>query len=673
MDNRTMITILFLLIFLTALIFSFLYYHIKKQIKNREHYTIYLFGKKRAYNFYLELFDFFSKWGITRKYIQNIAKTMKIYNGDEIYETNVIAVKLALIIWTLDVVLLIFIYIRNPSTYSLILFFMYLLIINTQIFCVVLEEGQLKLLKQFDRYLGEVRHNFQIHGMIDEAIFDALKQTDNPMQHHGQKIYDILNASDITEEVSKYNEVTPNRFLKLFLSLCVMMVTYGDKKVSEKSLFLTNLKYLRQELNIEILHRERIKHVFSGLIVITLTPVLFLKTIENWAIQSLPEMEGYYKSVYGILTVTAIFLITYASYVLINKLKENTEYKKKTPVLLVFLSNLFLVRQVLIPLLNKNYGRTLRIKALLHKTGEPYTNLQFFIKQILYGIFGLILSIFLSNFIHWNNKDQLLNNYNQLNYLNSSLSTSQVLEIKDLMKEYLFYYKGKSVNHMDLEYRIKKEGVIKNKQYISLIAEDIYIRLLKYSKEYYHWYELLIGLIVGTLFYLIPYLHLLFIRKIREKNMEEEITQFHTIILMLIHIDRVTIEMILEWLEYFAVIFKSSVEQLRNEILNGEIEILEELRQKENYQPFVKIIENLQMSDKIGIERAFDEVEMDRLNYQEKRKLDNEINLQDKASLGKIIAFIPFMITISLYLILPFIMKGMATFTGYMERINGGT
>jgi hypothetical protein len=388
-------------------------------------------------------------------------------------------------------------------------------------------------------------------------------------------------------------------------------------------------------------------------------------------VQSLSEMEEFYQSLYGILTVSAIFLITYAAYVLINRLKENSEYENTTPFVLEFLSNNSYINHLLTPILNKNYGKTLRIKALLLKTGEPYTSLQFFIKRILFGGFGLLLCTFLSIFIHLNNKDQLLNNCNQLTYLNSSVSANQVIKIQDMMKEYLYLYKDKNVNLLELNSKIKAEGIIVNKQYISLIAEDILVRLHKYNKEYYHWYELMIGFVISILFYHIPYLHLLFIKKLREKNMEEELIQFHTIILMLIHIDRVTIEIILEWLEYFAVIFKKSIEQLRNEIQNGEMEILEELRQKETYQPFVKIIENLQISDRIGIERAFDEVEMDRLNYQEKRKMDNEINIQDKASLGKVIAFIPFMITIGLYLIVPFIIKGLTTFMGYMEQING--
>lgn len=580
--------------------------------------------------------------------------------------------KLALKIWVVDVSLLLLFFIRKPSIYTLFLFFMYLIILNKQIIYMVLDKGNIKLLKQLDKFLEEVRHHFQIHGMIDEAIYDAINQTPNPMKYHGEKMYAVLNASDIQEEVTKFKERTPNRFLTLFLSLSVMMVSYGDKEMEGKSLFLTNLKYLRQEVNMEILNRERIRHVFSGLIFVCLTPVLFLKRIESWSINSLPEMEGYYKSFYGILTATVIFLVTYFSYNILNKLKENSEFEKKTPVFLEALSNISWIKELLTKVLNKNYGRTLKLQDLLKKTGEPYTCMQMMIKRILYGFFGFTLCIFISLFTHLNNKEQLLHNFTELNFLNSSLSSSQVEQIQESIRETLDYYKNDKVDIDEVINKLNSSGRITKKQYVNLTADEIMRRLNLYKREYYKWYELLLALIGGIIFYNIPYIQLHFIKKLREKNMEDEIIQFHTIILMLIHIDRVTIEVILEWLENFAVIFKASIEHCRNEMQNGDMEIIEEIKQRESYEPFRKILENLQISDKIGIEKAFYEIELDRQNYQEKRKLDNEMNISNKAMLGKVIGFLPFMITVALYLIIPFIVEGLTTYMGYIEQINTG-
>ncbi len=129
--------------------------------------------------------------------------------------------------------------------------------------------------------------------------------------------------------------------------------------------------------------------------------------------------------------------------------------------------------------------------------------------------------------------------------------------------------------------------------------------------------------------------------------------QFHSIILMLMHFDRMTIETILVWLENFADIFKKSIRECMNDLQSGDLEVLEELKRKEPYEPFVKLIENLQISDKIGISKAFDEIAVERFHYQEKRKLENEIYINDRSLLGKVIAFIPFFITIGLYLIIP--------------------
>ena len=44
--------------------------------------------------------------------------------------------------------------------------------------------------------------------------------------------------------------------------------------------------------------------------------------------------------------------------------------------------------------------------------------------------------------------------------------------------------------------------------------------------------------------------------------MEDEVMQFQTIILMLMRIERVNVEMILEWLERYANIFKAPISKV---------------------------------------------------------------------------------------------------------------
>ncbi|MGB8455264.1 MAG: hypothetical protein WCD89_23400 [Anaerocolumna sp.] len=671
MSNTQMFQLLLFLLVLTLCILSILFFVVRKNLEEKQKYSIFINGKKKsAKNLTLIWYEFFLQWRFTKRYIKKITRQFEIQMPGDYKKIADNSMKVVLRTWGLDLILFIFLLTRSPTLYGVSLTAAYLFILNNQIIYSVVENNEIKLLKQFDKLLGDIRQNYQSHGMVDEAIYDSIETAPYPIKLHAAKIHTILSAEEAYEEVCKYNGNVPNRFIKIFLALCVMMMTFGDKKVENQSLFLTNIKYLKQEINTEILKREKVKHLFSGLIFISIMPVLFLKSIQSWAVFSLPEMESYYKGAFGILTMVLIFVTTVTSYNLINRMKENRQPELKNYIILEYFTKIPVVNKILDNITNKNYGRTLKIQDLIRKTGESITTKQLILKRLTYSIAAFFCCILISITIHHNLKSQILTNFQNLNYLRSSIPENQIEDIKELIEKYVNQYKKHKVVQKDMEDNLLKEGMIKNKQFMTMTAEEIVKRINSYHNEYYRWYELLLTVLAAVAAYYVPYLNLLFLKKLRQMNMEDEVIQFHSIILMLMHMDRMTIETILDWFENFAVIFKNSIQECINDLQSGDIEVLDDLKLKEPYEPFVKIIENLQISDKIGIKRAFDEIAVERYHYQEKRKLENEINIKDKSILGKAIAFIPFIITIGLYLIIPFIVEGLTQYAGYMEQMK---
>jgi len=166
---------------------------------------------------------------------------------------------------------------------------------------------------------------------------------------------------------------------------------------------------------------------------------------------------------------------------------------------------------------------------------------------------------------------------------------------------------------------------------------------------------------------------LLFRERVLRISMEDEVKQFHTIILMLMHLDRISVEDILHWMEQFAEIFKPSIQKCINCYEYGDRQALEQLLIDEPYPPFARIVENLiSAADKITVEQAFDELKLEREFYMEKRKQDNEITVARKGMWGKFIAFIPMGATILLYLLVPFILvstKQMINFSNEISKL----
>ena len=124
--------------------------------------------------------------------------------------------------------------------------------------------------------------------------------------------------------------------------------------------------------------------------------------------------------------------------------------------------------------------------------------------------------------------------------------------------------------------------------------------------------------------------------------MEDEVMQFQTIIMMLMRIERVNVEMILEWLERYSDIFKAPITKCLNNYEAGAWEALEAMKEDVSYLPLIRIVESLQAAvEKIPIKDAFDELDSERDYYQEKRKESNERLIKRQGMIGKVIGFAP--------------------------------
>lgn len=91
---------------------------------------------------------------------------------------------------------------------------------------------------------------------------------------------------------------------------------------------------------------------------------------------------------------------------------------------------------------------------------------------------------------------------------------------------------------------------------------------------------------------------------------------------MLMRIERVNVEIILEWLERYSNIFKAPITKCVNNYEAGAWEALEAMKEEVNYVPMIRIIESLQAAvEKIPITDAFDELDSERDYYQKRKRI----------------------------------------------------
>jgi hypothetical protein len=156
--------------------------------------------------------------------------------------------------------------------------------------------------------------------------------------------------------------------------------------------------------------------------------------------------------------------------------------------------------------------------------------------------------------------------------------------------------------------------------------------------------------------------------------MEDEVMQFQTIILMLMRIERINVEMMLEWLERYSNIFKSQITRCVNDYESGAWEALENLKNDISYLPLIRIVESMQAAvEKIPIKDAFDELDSEREYYRDKRKESNERLIKRQGMIGKVIGFAPMICLFVGYLIIPLVFIGLTSMSSTFSSMSSSS
>ena len=248
------------------------------------------------------------------------------------------------------------------------------------------------------------------------------------------------------------------------------------------------------------------------------------------------------------------------------------------------------------------------------------------------------------------------------------------MEITEQGNTFLDLFKGK----IDTTEKDIRKAIDKSKYYVD--AEDneketattrIYEKLKIVNSEYMQWFEFLLAFGFAIIGYMAPVWLLYFQMKMRQLEMEDEVMQFQTIILMLMRIERVNVEIILEWLERYSNIFYEPIARCVNNYESGAWESLEELKNDIAYEPLIRIVESLQAAvEKIPIKDAFDELDSERDYYREKRKESNERLIKKKGMIGKGIGFAPMVCLFVGYLIVPLVCIGLTSMSSSMSSMS---
>ena len=515
------------------------------------------------------------------------------------------------------------------------------------------EKKEFELLKQFGEFLSDVRHNYHTVPIPDQAVYDTIDHVPDEIALHAAKFHEVLSSTNPQIAASNYADMSPNRFFTTFVAIGSSVMEFGTDK--ENDSFLKNLEYLKEEVDIELLKKEENDHRFSGLMFVSLIPIFFLKPVEWWVSSIIPELSSWYEGLPGTVIAICMIPITILCYQLLNYLKHGRSDEIKEHKVLEAISNFPIISQLLNKEINRNYTKNQRIGDTLKLIGDSLTPKQFIVKRLLYGIITILLvnALFITSDIR--ERSTVLKDFTSA-FENSIVPNKEYRETMTLVaKELVLTYKdNRNLSKEDITEAVLSSSDITNPTYAEMIADLVLNKINQYRNIYYKYQFLIISLLAGIMGYNFPYIILNYRKKVLSQSMADEVNQFHTLILILMNQEGITIDIILDWMERFAYCFKASIQECSIALERGEQDAILDMKLKETYPAFRRYCDKLLSVDAVGVKEAFDEIDTDRAYYIQKRTLDNKKIMDNKSAIAKMVCFIPLLYIIFLQLILPF-------------------
>lgn len=447
-------------------------------------------------------------------------------------------------------------------------------------------EAQEKLLAGQELFFGRLAGQYARSKDLSEALWESAGLCGTGVQREVMRLMQALSSDELSEEAGGYAGCAKNAYFVLFFTLCRTIRSFGDLQLHGVSLFTHNIRYIKEEVRIELLRRQEGHYAFLGLTMLSIVPFFFTLPIRWWSGTVSAGMKRYYSGAYGFTILSVCFFLTVVCALSVQELQYPDAQGRRESACVKHILSLPLACACIDRHIARHYGYYLKKNEVL-KVLQGFGNIREFLVKKLLAAAGLAL-------------------------LAGMLVCGSVLA----------------------------GGRFRG---ISLLA-------------------VLLCALAG---FFLPDAWVIVLQERVKRQKMEETMRFETLILIVMHYRQITVEEILRWMERFSVVFSRAFERAVDDFSYHRREALERLKEELAYEPAEKLVDGLIACDEIPVAQAFYDMEGERAYDMEQYRKKQEAGQREKAALARVIAFLPFVAVLALWMIVPFVAEGLAQLKSY--------
>ncbi|MRN53051.1 hypothetical protein [Paenibacillus monticola] len=514
----------------------------------------------------------------------------------------------------------------------------------------------------------DIRHEYHQTNMVQVSLENAAERSKPIVALHARQIAGILAAVDPEDELQQYYEIAPNRYMKQLAGVSFKIGEYGDADIhkGEKSIYLSMLGNIREEIHMDINRRERIDRLLYGIVFVAISPVFMLDPIRNWAESMFPIVANYYNSAWGMYSLILLYLTFVISFVALRILKgvdEDTKaIKDEGKWLKRVLKNKWIFKVIDRVTPGEHEPVYFKVASKLKEANSGLSQHAYYLQKTMAAVLAFLLIVIIQFSIHENIKHNILHPNEEI-MTGGNQTESQVMLSKEryAFEESLIgelVAKDLSPDQMGTFIQERTE----NKQFLqanldeNTYATQLMQRVEHYHEEYYKWYELLLAFALAVASFYLPDIYLVIRTQLRKWEMQNEVDGYNTLSMMLSQFPNMSVFEMIEWLHRYSYIFERQLLRCMLDYEAGAWNAIENLKEDARFVPLERLADRLQVAaDLIPVKKAFDDMDAERAFAMDQRKEHYEKVISRKSTLGKIFGFLPMQATFTLYLLLPFV------------------
>lgn len=601
--------------------------------------------------------------------IMDRLSALSVYNRAEMQN---MAVKYFLISSSISLVLVVAAIFLFKDTVSILICITFALVINTVLIEKQVEKVNMKVYFGLKHAISSIRQEYLRLGSVTEAVGEA----DIPplLRKPFDNIYQILTSADGELMLLKFYESTPFRAIQTLAGICYNINNSGDEKDSYgQSNFVQALTMLSSDVNSEIERLHYMKKKFGIIEYLALAPIFAMTFIESYFIDTMPGTALIYNGLIGYLGRTVTLVLCAVCYTIVANINSAQSVKEddRSPWTIALL-NKPKFRQFIYNIEPKNAKRR-KLERKLYKALSKKGPEHIYTEKLAFSAIMLVFSIIVMISVVSMARDYYANSTDQLSLVADE--SMQAIPKEDILKMDQEYITMRDSGHQYSPEELTNLVKGYMPQLSDLQIQDQQARMEnKYSSlqmAYFHWYYLLICIVISLGCWFIPDGLLKFRTMLVKTEAEDDFLQLQTLMAILMNMNIDTLDAIWQMTQHSRIHKDMLMYCYHSYPSNPELE-LARLKSKTPIIEFQRFLGKLQLTiSDLSLAEAYSDLKIERDHMLRIREQTMYSTIDKKRRMCGPISMAPFICLVLTEFLIPIGYLGITEFTKALGSMGG--